>query len=92
MNNSVLGTHTNRSTLSLWQCMEYDVSYQLIDPFTIFYYEFMSGNSRKDPQFWSHSLNKPVYNTWCGLSFERVCMIAQGGGFQEGVAHIKDHS
>lgn len=52
-----------------------DAVYQLIDPFTIFYYEFMSGNSRKDPQFWSHSLNKPVYNTWCGLSFERVCML-----------------
>jgi len=52
-----------------------DAIYQLIDPFTIFYYEFMSGNTRKDYQFWSHSLNKPVYNTWCGLSFERVCMI-----------------
>lgn len=52
-----------------------DCLYQLIDPFTIFYYEFMSENTRKDPQFWSHSINKPVYNTWCGLSFERVCLL-----------------
>ncbi|MDO4214369.1 MAG: ATP-binding protein [Bacteroidales bacterium] len=52
-----------------------DATYQLIDPFTIFYYEFMSENTHKDPLFWSHSLNKPVYHTWCGLSFERVCML-----------------
>lgn len=52
-----------------------DAVYQLIDPFTIFYYEFMSENTRKDPLFWSHSINKPVYYTWCGLGFERVCLI-----------------
>lgn len=49
--------------------------YQLIDPFTIFYYEFMRENTRRDPQFWSHSNNKPMYYSWRGLSFERVCML-----------------
>lgn len=52
-----------------------DAIYQLIDPFTIFYYEFISNNTRKDPHFWSHSLNTATYHTWCGLSFERVCML-----------------
>ncbi|MGM9859737.1 MAG: ATP-binding protein, partial [Muribaculaceae bacterium] len=52
-----------------------DCIYQLIDPFTIFYYEFISGNTRKDPQMWSHSINKPAYYAWCGLSFERVCLL-----------------
>jgi len=52
-----------------------DTIYQLIDPFTIFYYEFLCGNTYKDSQFWSHNLNKPIYHTWCGLSFERVCML-----------------
>ncbi len=49
--------------------------YQLIDPFTIFYYEFMRENTHRDPQFWSHSLNKPMYYSWRGLTFERVCML-----------------
>ena len=52
-----------------------DAIYQLIDPFTIFYYEFISNNTRKDPHFWSHSLNTATYHTWCGLSFECVCML-----------------
>ena len=52
-----------------------DAVYQLIDPFTIFYYEFMSENTRRDPKFWTHTLNKPLYYTWCGLSFERVCLL-----------------
>lgn len=52
-----------------------DSIYQLLDPFTIFYYEFISDNTRKDASFWSHSLNTPTYYTWCGLSFERICML-----------------
>lgn len=52
-----------------------DCIYQLIDPFTIFYYDFMCNNAHKDPNFWTHSINKPFYHTWCGLSFERVCML-----------------
>lgn len=52
-----------------------NVVYQLIDPYTIFYYEFISENRRKDTQFWSHNINKPLFNTWCGLSFERVCLL-----------------
>ena len=52
-----------------------DAIFQLIDPFTIFYYEFISNNSKRDPQYWTHSLNTSTYKTWCGLSFERVCML-----------------
>lgn len=49
--------------------------YQLIDPFTIFYYEFIRENSHNDTKYWTHSLNTPTYTTWCGLSFERVCLL-----------------
>ena len=52
-----------------------DALFQLMDPFTIFYYEFICGNSRRDAQQWSHSLNTVTYKTWCGLSFERVCLL-----------------
>ena len=26
-------------------------------------------------QFWSKSLNSPMHNSWCGLAFERVCLL-----------------
>lgn len=48
--------------------------YQLIDPFTIFYYNYIVKNNTHDRQFWSHTLNTPSYYNWCGLSFERVCL------------------
>ena len=52
-----------------------DSLYQLIDPYTIFYYEFIKGNKDKDQKYWTHCLNTSTYHTWCGLSFERVCLL-----------------
>lgn len=46
--------------------------YQLIDNFTLFYYQFME-NGTTDEHFWSNQINTPVVNTWYGLAFERVC-------------------
>ena len=53
--------------------------YQLMDSYTIFYHSFIRRNDKSDTQFWSHNQGTPLYNTWCGLSFERVaCMhVAQ---------------
>ena len=48
--------------------------YQLIDPFTLFYYKFMQDNKRYDERFWSHNHGSPLYYNWCGLAFERVCL------------------
>ena len=52
--------------------------YQLIDNFTLFYYQFMK-DEPKDEHFWSNQLNTPAINTWQGYAFERVCLehIAQ---------------
>ena len=47
--------------------------FQLIDHFTIFYYDFMRG-VRRGSNYWSSMLGTPTYNTWCGLAFERVCL------------------
>ncbi|MBR4712310.1 MAG: AAA family ATPase [Paludibacteraceae bacterium] len=52
-----------------------DTLYQLFDNFTLFYFRFIDGNTIKDPQFWSRSIGGNVYNTWCGLAFERVCFL-----------------
>ncbi|MEE3468630.1 MAG: ATP-binding protein [Eubacterium sp.] len=48
--------------------------YQLIDNFTLFYYQFMK-DEPTDEHFWINHINTPVVNTWLGLSFERVCLL-----------------
>ena len=50
-----------------------DSIYQLIDHFTLFYYEFIKGHDHAD-NYWQTMQGKPQYNTWCGLAFERVCL------------------
>ena len=52
-----------------------DAIFQLIDQFTLFYFKFMKNNPVNDEHFWSKSINKPVYNNWCGLAFERLCLL-----------------
>ena len=47
--------------------------YQLMDFFTLFYYQFMA-EEPTDNQFWSHQINTPSVNTWQGLAFVRVCL------------------
>ena len=50
-----------------------DSIYQLIDNFTLFYYEFIKDHDHAD-NYWQTMQGKPQYNTWCGLAFERVCL------------------
>lgn len=47
--------------------------FQLLDPYTLFYFKFIKANTRSDRQFWSANQNSPLYYSWCGLAFERVC-------------------
>ena len=47
--------------------------FQLIDHYTLFYYEFIDG-SRQGSNYWKTMLGSPKYNTWCGLAFERACL------------------
>lgn len=50
-------------------------TYQLTDFYTLFYFKYILNNEREDHQFWSKSLNTPMHSTWCGLAFERVCLL-----------------
>ena len=50
-----------------------DTLYQLIDPYTLFYYNFLA-KKPNDEHYWTNQLNTPVRNVWNGLAFERVCM------------------
>ena len=49
--------------------------YQLTDNFTLFYYAFIEQNGTANPHFWSANVGRPIYNTWAGLAFEKVCLL-----------------
>ena len=53
---------------------ESSVIYQLIDFFSIFHYNFIAKGKNFDSDTWLHFTGTPRYNTWCGLSFERLCI------------------
>lgn len=49
--------------------------YRIIDPFTLFHLTFASQKKKKDSPFWQHSINSSLVRSWCGLAFERVCLL-----------------
>ena len=51
-----------------------DALYQLIDNFTLFYFQYIKGNKNNDSHFWTNSIGSPLYRSWTGLAFERVCL------------------
>lgn len=51
-----------------------DSLYQLVDPFTLFYFQVMRKASAHDANYWTNNQNSPSHNIWCGLSFEMLCL------------------
>lgn len=49
-----------------------DVIFQLIDHYTLFYYEYIHGK-RHGKNYWQAMEGTPRYYNWCGRAFERVC-------------------
>lgn len=52
-----------------------DALYQLIDCYSLFYYHFVRQSYNVDEEYWVRIMRIPAYNTWCGLAFERVCLL-----------------
>lgn len=48
--------------------------YQLVDNYTLFYFDFISANVNGDEHFWTSQLGTTVHNGWAGRAFERVCI------------------
>lgn len=48
--------------------------YQLVDPFTLFYFKFMHGHSNFLPGYWVKMHTTAAYHTWSGYAFEIVCL------------------
>jgi len=47
--------------------------YQLVDFYSLFYFNFIQKGPIYDTENWMHLMGSPRYNTWRGLSFERLC-------------------
>ncbi len=52
-----------------------DAIYQLVDCYTLFYYQFVKMAHGIDEEYWVRTMQTPTYHTWCGLAFERVCLL-----------------
>ncbi len=50
-----------------------EVLYQLVDMFTLFYFQILSRPEGRDANYWTNNQNSHVYSVWSGLSFERLC-------------------
>lgn len=48
--------------------------YQLIDPYSLFYLNFIKNASPDDEHFWVNANETPVYRAWSGYAFEMVCL------------------
>lgn len=48
--------------------------YQLVDPFTLFYYKFIRQNAPTDKPFWQYQIGTRLHDTWAGLAFEQLCL------------------
>jgi AAA+ ATPase superfamily predicted ATPase len=49
-----------------------DALYRLIDPFTLFYLNFIPQNN--DENYWQKFQLSPAHNAWSGYAFENVCL------------------
>lgn len=48
--------------------------YQLTDPFTLFYFRFISKNAPSGKPFWQYQIGTHRHDTWAGLAFEQLCL------------------
>lgn len=60
---SSIGRHDSPNTL-----------YQLVDPFTLFYFQVMAQGRIRDSHYWSNNQNSQLYSSWSGLAFEMLCL------------------
>lgn len=51
-----------------------DVLLQLVDPFSLFYFQVMKKAPSGDGNYWTNCQNSQTYATWSGLAFEMLCI------------------
>lgn len=50
-----------------------EISYQLSDYFTLFYFRFARDHYGVDEAYWTHTIDHPARHAWAGLTFEQLC-------------------
>lgn len=74
-----------------------DATYQLIDNYTLFYFDFIKENTNGDERFWSSQAGSSIHYGWAGRAFERVCLqhiqqIKEGLGFSAVISSVHSWS
>ena len=49
--------------------------YQLLDPFTLFYFKFIRKFGTMEKAFWQYQVGTRLHDTWAGLAFEQLCLM-----------------
>ena len=52
-----------------------DKRYQLIDNYTLFYFQFIANSNIGNRTSWLTIIGTPAYHSWSGLAFERICLL-----------------
>jgi hypothetical protein len=53
---------------------EKNAIYQLVDFFTLFYFNFMRTKLENDEKFWTNFIENARHRAWSGYGFEQVCL------------------
>jgi Predicted ATPase (AAA+ superfamily) len=53
---------------------EKNAIYQLVDFFTLFYFNFMYNKLENDEHFWTNFIENARHRAWSGYGFEQVCL------------------
>lgn len=48
--------------------------WQLIDSYTLFYFQFVRGAKAREGDYWSERVSQSEKSAWRGLAFERLCL------------------
>jgi len=48
--------------------------YQLVDPYTLFYINYIQNQRVTDENFWSNIIDNSKHRAWSGYAFEQVCL------------------
>ena len=49
--------------------------FRLIDPFTLFWLNYVENNNTKDEYFWTNLLDDGGRRAWSGFAFEQLCLL-----------------
>jgi AAA+ ATPase superfamily predicted ATPase len=52
-----------------------DRLYQLVDFYSLFYFNFIKSSKQSDEHFWTNLIDNAKHRAWSGYAFEQVCLM-----------------